>query len=40
MDHPNIGKLYETYNDYKFVYLIMEYVEGKDLFSEISENDN
>lgn len=29
LDHPNIVKYYETYNDNKFVYLVQEYIDGK-----------
>ena len=28
LDHPNIVKYYETYNDEKFIYLVMEYITG------------
>lgn len=36
LDHPNIVKYYETYNDYKFIYLVMEYVKGKELFKYLA----
>ena len=29
LDHPNIVKYYETYNDQKYIYLVMEYVTGQ-----------
>jgi len=29
LDHPNIVNYFETYNDYRYVYLVMEYVKGK-----------
>lgn len=29
LDHPNIVNYYETYNDFRYVYLVMEYVPGK-----------
>ena len=29
LDHPNIVRYYETYNDPKFVYLVMEHVSGE-----------
>ena len=35
LDHPNIVKYYETYNDKKFIYLVMEYVTGMPLFEKI-----
>lgn len=31
LDHPNIVNYYETYNDFRYVYLVMEYVPGKEL---------
>jgi calcium-dependent protein kinase len=37
LDHPNIVKYYETYNDYKFIYLVMEYIKGKQLFKYLAE---
>ena len=30
-------KYYETYNDAKFIYLVMEYISGKPLFEKIIE---
>ena len=35
LDHPNIVKLYEVYNDKSNVYLITEYLEGGELFNLI-----
>ena len=40
LDHPNIVKYYETYNDHKYIYLVMEYVSGKALFEKITEQEN
>jgi calcium-dependent protein kinase len=37
LDHPNIIKLYETFEDEKNVYLIMELCLGGELFDKISE---
>ena len=37
LDHPNIVKYYETYNYYKFIYLVMEYVKGKELFKYLAQ---
>ena len=37
LDHPNIVKYYETYNDQKYIYLVMEYIPGKPLFDRITE---
>ena len=28
LDHPNIVKYFETYDDNKYIYLVMEYVKG------------
>ena len=35
LDHPNIVKYYETYNDQKYIYLVMEYVSGVPLYDKI-----
>ena len=35
LDHPNIVKYYETYKDDKFIYIVMEYIQGADLFDTI-----
>ncbi len=37
LDHPNIVKYYETYNDKHFIYLIQEYIPGKLLFKHITD---
>ena len=37
LDHPNIVKYYETYNDNKYIYLIMELISGKLMFDKITE---
>lgn len=37
LDHPNIVKYYETYNDPKYMYLVMEYVTGTQLFEKITQ---
>ena len=29
LDHPNIVKYYETYNDHRFFYIVQEYVQGQ-----------
>lgn len=36
LDHPNIVKYYETYEDDFYINLIMEYLSGEDLFKVIS----
>ena len=35
LDHPHIIKLYETFEDRKNIYLVMELCEGGDLFDKI-----
>ena len=37
IDHPNIVKLYETYEDVQYIYLPMEICEGGELFDKIIE---
>jgi calcium-dependent protein kinase len=36
LDHPNIVKYYETYDDSKYMYLVMEYCPGGELFEKIA----
>lgn len=36
MDHPNIVKYYETYEDENYISIVMEYLQGEDLFKLIS----
>ncbi|CAI2365330.1 unnamed protein product [Moneuplotes crassus] len=40
LDHPNIIKLYEVYEDKDCVYLVQEFCEGGELFYHIVENDH
>ena len=35
VDHPHIVKYYETYDDKKYIYLVMEMCTGGELFSRI-----
>lgn len=39
VDHPNIIKLYETYEDAKYVHLVMEYCTGGDLTERMMEHE-
>ena len=36
LDHPNIVKYYETYDDVKYMYLVMEHCPGGELLDIIS----
>jgi len=38
LDHPNICKMFESYVDRQFIYLVMEFIEGHSLQHEIDEN--
>lgn len=40
LDHPNIIKLYETFEDNRNIYLVMEVCEGGELFDRIIEKGN
>ena len=40
LDHPNIVKYYETYTDEKYIYLVMEYIDGGELLEKITEQEN
>ena len=40
LDHPNIVKYYETYIDERYIYLVMEYIGGGELFQKIAEQEN
>lgn len=40
VDHPNIVKYYETYDDVKFIYLVMELCPQGELFDKITEGEN
>ena len=35
LDHPNIIKLYEEYEDSEYIYLLMEYADGGSLFDQV-----
>ena len=38
LDHPNIVKYHETYEDSKYLYLVMEYCQGGELLESITRN--
>ena len=38
LDHPNIVKYYETYESPNYLYLVMEYCQGGELFKKLTEN--
>ena len=40
VDHPNIVRYYETYDDYRYIYLCMEICEGGELFEKITKEDH
>jgi calcium-dependent protein kinase len=40
LDHPNIVKYYETYEDDKYIFLVMELCKGGDLFETITKKEN
>lgn len=40
LDHPYIVKYYETYDDEKYMYLVMEYCPGGELFDKIASLEN
>lgn len=40
LDHPNIVKYYETYIDVNYIYLVMEYIGGGELFDKLTEQEN
>lgn len=40
LDHPNIVKYFETYDDNKYIYLVMEYCPGGELFQMIANQEN
>lgn len=40
LDHPNIVKYYQTYEDSKYMYLVMEYCPGGELFDLIAAQEN
>ena len=37
LDHPNIVKYFETYDDVKYIYLVMELCSGGELIEKLSD---
>ena len=37
LDHPNIVKYYETYESPNYLYLVMEYCQGGELFKRLTD---
>ena len=40
LDHSNIVKYHETYEDKAHIYLIMEYIHGEELLTKINKSEN
>lgn len=37
LDHPNVVKIYEYFDDFQYYYIVMEYIKGGALLREISK---
>lgn len=40
LDHPNIVKLYEYFVSNKAIFMVLEYLQGGELFDKIIQNKN
>ena len=40
MDHPNIIKLHEVYESPKYIYMLLDYIDGGELFKAIQNTQN
>ena len=40
LDHPNIVNYYETYDDKRYLFLVMEYIDGVELLDKITEEED
>lgn len=38
LDHPSLCRIFETFEDERNIYLVMEFIEGRELFDEVLEN--
>ncbi len=36
VDHPNIVRFYEVYSDPRYYHIVMEYIEGGELFDALT----
>lgn len=39
-DHPNVVRYFETYEDPRYIYLVMENIDGGELFAKIASQEN
>lgn len=37
IQHPNIVEFYDYFSDQKYIYLVLEYLSGGELYDEIAE---
>ena len=40
LDNPNVVKYFETYDDDKYIYLVMEHIDGGELMDKITQQEN
>ena len=39
IQHPNIVEFYDYYSESKYIYLVLEYLSGGELYDEIAEKE-